>query len=51
MSVARLRDPFFKLRLSSRAAEIAAGAEDSDWGSLTVSPTAPSLTHVPRGDT
>jgi len=42
--VARLRlDPFFRSRLSPRAAEIAASAEESERGNLTVSPDAPSL--------
>jgi len=41
------RAPFFKDRLSPRAAEIAACAEDGDWGNLKVSPDAPSLDHGP----
>ncbi len=60
MSVARLRlapvretmfpsrAPFFKERLSPRAAEIAAWAEDKDWGNLPVSPNAPSPAHRPK---
>jgi hypothetical protein len=40
--------PFFKDRLSPRAAEIAAWAEERDWGNLTVSPGAPSLAHRPE---
>ena len=60
MSVARLRlapvretmfpsrAPFFKERLSPRAAEIAAWAEDKDWGNLPVSPDAPSPAHRPK---
>jgi hypothetical protein len=37
------RAPFFKDRLSPRAAEIAASAEEKKRGNLTVSPFAPSL--------
>ena len=60
MSVARLRlapvretmfpsrAPFFKGRLSPRAAEIAAWAEDKDWRNLPVSPYAPSPAHRPK---
>ena len=60
MSVARLRlapvretmfpsrAPFFKERLSPRAAEIVAWAEDKDWGNLPVSPNAPSSAHRPK---
>ena len=43
-----LLDPFFRSRLSSRAAAIAARAEEREWGNLTVSPVAPSLAHRPR---
>ncbi len=42
------RAPFFRDRLSPRAAEIAAHAEEKNWGNLTVSPVAPSL-HAPDG--
>ena len=42
-----LRDPFFSSRLSARAAAIAAHAEESLRGNLTVSPFAPSLAHRP----
>jgi hypothetical protein len=57
MSVARLRlapveetmfPPralFFRSRLGTRAAAIAAWAEEEDWGNRTVSPDAPSLAH------
>ena len=57
MSVARLqlapvretmfpsRAPFFRGRLSPRAAEIAAWAEEKESGNLTVCPVAPSLAH------
>ena len=57
MSVARLRlapvretmfpsrAPFFRDRLSPRAAEIAAWAEETEGGNRTVSPDAPSLAH------
>ena len=57
MSVARLRlapvretmfpprAPFFRDRLSPRAAEIAAGAEEKEGGNLSVSPDAPSHAH------
>ena len=38
-----LLDPFFRSRLSPRAAEIAASAEEGERGNLTVSPGAPSL--------
>jgi len=60
MSVARLRlaplgetmfplsNPFFRERLSPRAAEIAAWAEEKERGNLTVSPKAPSLAHRPK---
>ena len=37
------RAPFFKDRLSPRAAEIAAWAKENERGNLTVSPTAPFL--------
>jgi hypothetical protein len=39
------RPPFLRGRLSPRAAEIAARAEERVWGILTVSPFAPSLAH------
>ena len=39
------RAPFFRCRLRSRAAEIAAWAEEQEGGNLTVSPDAPSLAH------
>jgi hypothetical protein len=57
MSVARLRlapvgetmfpprAPFFMCRLSPRAAEIAAWAEENTRGNLPVSPFAPSTAH------
>jgi len=60
MSVARLRlalvgettfpllDPFFRSRLSARAAAIAARPEENKQGNLTVSPFAPSLAHWQR---
>ncbi len=60
MSVARLRlavvretmfpsrAPFLMDRLSPRAAEIAAWAEESKRGNLPVSPFAPSTTHRPE---
>jgi hypothetical protein len=60
MSVARLRlapvretmfpslVPFFRCRLSPRAAEIAAWAEESKRGNLPVSPYAPSTAHRPE---
>jgi len=41
------RAPFFRGRLSPRAAEIAAWAEEKSRGNLTVSPDAPSLAHGP----
>jgi hypothetical protein len=41
-----LRDPFFTSRLSARAAEIAAGAEEAVRGNLPVSPNAPSPAHT-----
>ena len=41
-----LRDPFFRSRLSPRAAEIAVWAEERERGNLTVSPKAPSLTRA-----
>ena len=37
------RAPFFRDRLSPRAAEIAAWAEEREGGNRTVSPDAPSL--------
>ena len=49
MSVARLQlAPFFRDRLSPRAAEIAAWAEEKEWGNLPVSPYAPSTAHRPQ---
>jgi hypothetical protein len=42
------RAPFFRDRLSPRAAEIAAWAEESKRGNLPVSPFAPSPDHRPR---
>jgi hypothetical protein len=39
------RAPFFANRLSPRAAEIAAWAEENKRGNRTVSPDAPSLAH------
>jgi hypothetical protein len=60
MSVARLRlapvretmfpsrAPFFSDRLSPRAAEIAAWAEENIRGNLPVPPNAPSTTHRPK---
>ena len=39
------RAPFFRDRLNSRAAEIAAWAEERERGNRTVSPGAPSLAH------
>ena len=42
------RAPFFRGRLSPRAAEIAACAEEKERGNLTVSPDAPSLDHGPE---
>jgi len=39
------RAPFFRDRLSPRAAEIAAWAEENRRGTLMVSPDAPSLAH------
>jgi hypothetical protein len=36
-----LLDPFFRSRLSTRAAAIAARAEEKERGNLTVSPSAP----------
>ena len=35
------RAPFFRDRLSPRAAEIAAWAEENKWGNLPVSPLRP----------
>jgi hypothetical protein len=43
------RAPFFGDRLNSRAAEIAARAEEKERGNLTVSPFAPSLDHALKG--
>jgi hypothetical protein len=60
MSVARLRlalvretmfpsrAPFFRDRLSARAARIAACPEEKGWGNLPVFPFAPSTTHEPK---
>jgi hypothetical protein len=42
------RAPFFRGRLSPRAAEIAAWAEENKRGNLSVSPMAPSLDHGPK---
>jgi hypothetical protein len=42
------RAPFFRDRLSPRAAEIAACAEENMRGNLPVSPFAPSPDHRPR---
>ncbi len=42
------RAPFFRDRLSPRAAEIAAWAEENKRGNRTVSPVAPSLDHGPE---
>ena len=42
------RVPFFRDRLSPRAAEIAAGAEEHKRGNLPVSPHAPSPDHRPK---
>ena len=39
------RAPFFRDRLSPRAAEIAAGAEETEGGNCSVSPGTPSLAH------
>jgi hypothetical protein len=41
-----LRDPFLGSRLDPRAAAIAASAEESRRGNLTVSPDAPPLVHL-----
>src|SRR5207244_1859352 len=43
------RAPFFRDRLSPRAAEIAAWAEENRRGNLPVSPFAPSTAHRPEG--
>jgi hypothetical protein len=43
------RAPFIRSRLSARAAEIAAYAEENERGNLPVSPYAPSPAHRPRG--
>jgi hypothetical protein len=43
------RAPFFRDRLSSRAAEIAACAEEKYGGNLPVPPESPLLTHGPDG--
>jgi hypothetical protein len=43
------RAPFFRDRLSPRAAEIAAWAEEEEGGNLPVSPYAPSTAHRPEG--
>ncbi len=42
------RAPFFKDGLDSRAAEIAACAEENKRGNLPVSPYAPSIDHRPK---
>ena len=42
------RAPFFRCRLSPRAAEIAAWAEEKERGNLPVSPYAPSTAHRPQ---
>ena len=42
------RAPFFRSRLSPRAAQIAAWAEEKEWGNLPVSPEAPSPAHRPE---
>jgi len=42
------RAPFFRDRLSPRAAEIAAWAEEDKRGNLPVSPFAPSPAHRPK---
>jgi len=44
------RAPFFRDRLNSRAAEIAAWAEENKRGNLPVSPFAPSTAHRPEND-
>jgi hypothetical protein len=50
MTFARLRlAPFFRDRLTSRAAEIAACAEEKHGGSLPVPPGSPLPTHEPDG--
>jgi hypothetical protein len=43
-----LRHPFFRLRLGPRAAGIAAWAEETQRGNLTVFPRAPSLARAPE---
>jgi hypothetical protein len=43
------RAPFFKVRLSTRAADRAAGADQQERGNLPVSPFAPSPAHRPAG--
>jgi hypothetical protein len=49
MNAARLRlAPFFRDRLSLRAAEIAAWTEENKRGNLPVSPYAPSTAHRPK---
>lgn len=42
------RAPFFRDRLSPRAAEIAAWAEEKERGNLPVSPYAPSTAYKPQ---
>ena len=42
------RAPFFRTRLSPRAAEIAAWAQEKEWGNLPVSPYAPSTAPRPK---
>jgi hypothetical protein len=44
------RAPFFRDRLDTRAAEIAACGEEKEGGNLPVSPYAPSTAHWPRFD-
>jgi hypothetical protein len=43
------RAPFFRGRLSPRAAEIAAWAEEKQWGNLPVPPESPLPAHGPEG--
>ena len=42
------RAPFFRTRLSPRAAEIAAWAQENEWENLPVFPHAPSTAHRQR---
>jgi len=44
------RAPFFKVRLSSRAAAWTAGAEEKRRGNLPVSPLSPSPAHRSEND-